>query len=83
MINIQRFSKKIVAMIILLNVAFTIAVLYIFLKVGNEPTSLIVAFFAFTTGELWLLSGITKTKVNSGQYYEDNINNDENNIPTI
>jgi hydrogenase-4 membrane subunit HyfE len=77
-INIQqRFSKKIVAMIILLNVAFTIAVLYTFLKVGSEPTSLIVAFFAFTTGELWLLSGITKTKVNSGQYYEDNINNDE------
>jgi len=77
-INIQqRFSKKIVAMIILLNVAFTIAVLYTFLKIGSEPTSLIVAFFAFTTGELWLLSGITKTKVNSGQYYEDNINNDE------
>ncbi len=84
MINIQqRFSKKIVAMIILLNVTFTIAVLYTFLKVGSEPTSLIIAWFGFTTGELWLLSGITKTKVNSGQYYEDNINNDENNIPTI
>lgn len=84
MINIQqRFSKKIVAMIILLNVAFTIAVLYTFLKVGSEPTSLIVAFFAFTTGELWLLSGITKAKVNSGQYYEDNINDDENNISNI
>jgi hypothetical protein len=83
-INIQqRFSKKIVAMIILLNVTFTIAVLYTFLKVGSEPTSLIIAWFGFTTGELWLLSGITKTKVNSGQYYEDNINNDENNIPTI
>jgi len=61
-------------MIILLNVMFTIAVLYTFLKVGSEPTSLIVAFFAFTTGELWLLSGITKTKVNSGQY-----NNEQNN----
>jgi hypothetical protein len=73
-VNIQRFSKKIVAMIILLNVMFTIAVLYTFLKVGSEPTSLIVAFFAFTTGELWLLSGITKTKVNSGQY-----NNEQNN----
>jgi len=83
-INIQqRFSKKIVAMIILLNVAFTIAVLYTFLKVGSEPTSLIIAWFGFTTGELWLLSGITKTKVNSGQYYEDNINNDENNISNI
>jgi len=79
----QRFSKKIVTMIILLNVIFTIAVLYIFLKVGSEPTSLIITWFGFTTGELWLLSGITKTKVNSGQYYEGNINNDENNIPTI
>lgn len=84
MINIQqRFSKKIVAMIILLNVTFTIAVLYTFLKVGSEPTSLIIAWFGFTTGELWLLSGITKTKVNSGQYYEDNINGDENNISNI
>ena len=84
MIDIQqRFSKKIVTMIILLNVIFTIAVLYIFLKVGSEPTSLIITWFGFTTGELWLLSGITKTKVNSGQYYEGNINNDENNIPTI
>lgn len=69
-------------MIILLNVAFTIAVLYTFLKVGSEPTGLIVAFFAFTTTELWTLSGITKMKINSGQYYEDNIN-DENNTPTI
>lgn len=87
----QRFSKKIVAMIILLNIMFTIAVLYTFLKVGSEPTSLIVAFFAFTTGELWLLSGITKTKVNSGQYYNNEQinnkykykNNDEDNTPTI
>ena len=63
-INIQqRFSKKIVAMIILLNVAFTIAVLYTFLKVGSEPTSLIVAWFSFTTVELWSLSNITKTKI--------------------
>lgn len=84
MIDIQqRFSKKIVTTIILLNVIFTIAVLYTFLKVGSEPTSLIIAWFGFTTGELWLLSGITKTKVNSGQYYEGNINNDENNILTI
>lgn len=60
----QKFSKKIVAMIILLNTAFTVAVLYTFLKVGSEPTVLIGAWFAFTTGELWLLSGITKIKVN-------------------
>lgn len=67
----QKFSKKIVALIILLNVSFTVAVLYTFLKVGSEPTSLIVAWFAFTTGELWLLSGITKTKVKEGKWHED------------
>jgi len=60
---VQRFSKKIVALVILLNVVFTGAVLFIFLRIGSEPTSLIVAWFAFTTGELWMLSGITKTKI--------------------
>ncbi len=60
----QEFSKKIVALVILLNVSFTGVVLYLFLRTGNEPTALIAAWFAFTTGELWMLSGITKTKVN-------------------
>ena len=59
----QRFSKKIVSLVILLNVTFTGAVLYLFLRTGNEPTALIAAWFAFTTGELWMLSGITKAKV--------------------
>lgn len=67
----QRFSKKIVALVILLNVAFTGAVLYVFLRTGNEPTTLIAAWFTFTTGELWLLSGITKTKVKEGYTSED------------
>lgn len=59
----QRFSKKIVALVVLLNAVFTGAVLYVFLRIGNEPTTLIAAWFAFTTGELWLLAGITKSKV--------------------
>lgn len=63
----KEFSKLVVAMIIFLNASFTIAVLYTFLKVGTEPTTLIVAWFAFTTGELWLLSGITKTKIREGE----------------
>lgn len=63
----NRYSKFIVALVILLNVVFTMAVLYTFLRIGSEPTSLIVAWFAFTTGELWLLAGITKTKVNQGE----------------
>ena len=59
----QKFSKKIVSLVIFLNVSFTGVVLYLFLRTGNEPTALIAAWFAFTTGELWMLSGITKTKV--------------------
>lgn len=62
----MRYSKWIVALVILLNTAFTGAVLYVFLKTGSEPTALIGAWFAFTTGELWLLSGITKEKVRQG-----------------
>ena len=55
-----KFSKAIVILIILLNIAFTLAVLYIFLKTGLEPTSLVIAWFAFTTGELWALSKIKR-----------------------
>lgn len=59
----NRFSKWIVALVILLNALFTGAVLFVFLRVGSEPTTLVAAWFAFTTGELWLLAGITREKV--------------------
>ncbi len=62
----NRFSKFIVTLVILLNVAFTAAVLYVFLHIGNEPTTLITAWFAFTTGELWMLSSIKKKKIKEG-----------------
>lgn len=68
----NRFSKSVVAAVVILNVGFTAAVLYVFLRTGNEPTTLIAAWFAFTTGELWMLAGITKTKVKS----ETEINHD-------
>lgn len=58
----MEFSKLIVTVVVLLNCLFTVATLYVFLRVGNEPKILIGAWFAFTTGELWMLSGITKTK---------------------
>jgi len=63
----MRFSKFIVATVVMLNVAFTVAVLYVFLKIGSEPTALIAAWFAFTTGELWMLSGIKKAKIKAGE----------------
>ena len=59
----SRFSKFIVTLVILLNVAFTAAVLYVYLQVGSEPQVLIGAWSAFTTGELWMLSSIKKKKI--------------------
>ena len=46
-----------------MNILFTAAVLYVFLQTGSEPMTLIGCWFAFTTGELWMLSSIKKTKV--------------------
>ena len=62
----MRYSKFIVALVIALNAVFTAAVLYVFLRIGNEPTALVAAWFGFTTVELWALSGITKTKITQG-----------------
>lgn len=59
----MRFSKIIVSLVIILNVFFTAAVLYIFFKVESEPMSLIGAWFAFTTGELCILANIKKSKL--------------------
>ena len=59
----MKYSKKIVAWIIVLNTIFAVAVLYIFYVIGNEPTSLIAAWFGFTTIELWSLAGIKKREI--------------------
>ena len=59
----NRFSKLIVSLVILLNTGFALGVLYVFLRVGSEPTALVAAWFAFTTGELWMLAGIKKRKL--------------------
>ena len=65
------FSKAIIGLIIAANIVFTIAVLVIFVHVGSEPSALIVAWFAFTTGELWLLASIKKTKIKKGDREHD------------
>lgn len=59
----MRYSKWIVAVVIALNAAFTAAVFYVFLKVGDEPSTLIAAWFAFTTGELLALAGIKRKEI--------------------
>lgn len=55
---LKKFSKTIVILVLLLNIVFTVAVFYVFLKTGNEPSTLIGAWFAFTTVELWSLAKI-------------------------
>ena len=60
------FSKSIVAAVVVLNVLFAVAVLYVFLRVGSEPSSLVVAWFSFTTVELLALAGIKRAKVKRG-----------------
>lgn len=59
----MRYSKFIVALVILMNAAFAVAVLFIFFRIGTEPTALIAAWFGFTTVELWALAGIKKKEV--------------------
>ncbi len=49
---------------IALNVVFTGAVFYVFLKTdGSEPQVLIGSWFAFTTTELWNLARIKQVKI--------------------
>jgi len=55
-----------VTLVILLNVVFTAAVLYVYLQIGSEPSTLVGAWFAFTTVELWSLSKIKRKKLEEG-----------------
>ena len=66
-----RYSKFIVMLVILLNTAFAFSTLYVFLQTSNEPTALIAAWFAFTTGELWLLKDLKKTRIKGGNQNEN------------
>jgi len=66
MIQMNRFSKKVVSTVIALNVIFAAAVLIVFWHTGSEPTVLVGSWFAFTTGELWTLSSIRKKEIEKG-----------------
>ena len=47
-----RFTKFLIWFIIVLNIIFTAAVLYVFWHTGAEPSTLIVSWFAFTSSEI-------------------------------
>ena len=57
------FSKKIVIAVIIMNIAFTIAIMYLFLKTSSEPQTLIASWFGFTTVELWNMAKIKQSKI--------------------
>ena len=61
-----KFSKVVVIFIIILNIIFTAAVLYIFLQTSSEPSALIAAWFLFTTGELSMTALIKNQKIRKG-----------------
>ncbi len=67
----MRFSTKVVIVVILLNVLFTLAVLAVSWHTGQGLDSLVVGWFAFTTGELWTLGKIKRDKIG-----KDGDNND-------
>ena len=63
----SRFSKGIVLTVIVLCILFTIAILYVFTKVGSEPSTLIQFFFGTLIVELWKLADIKKEKIKKNE----------------
>ncbi len=57
------YSKRVVALILVVALLFSASVLLIFLRTGAEPATLVSCFFAGVIGELWLLAGIKKKKI--------------------
>jgi len=67
----NKFSKKVVRWIIMLNALFVVAVLFLYWHTGSEPATLIASWFAFTTGELWALAGIKREETRQGGDSDD------------
>ena len=64
----SRTSKLIIAFVIVSLFTYTTAAIWLQLRIGVEVSpTLTTCFFAFCTGELWLLATIKKTKINNGQ----------------
>lgn len=64
--TIKHMSKWIVVFIILSIFTFTGAAIYLQFVTSVELSStLIMSFYGFCTGELWLLASIKKTKIKS------------------
>ena len=75
-------SKILVPLIIIANILFTWRILELFKLGYGEPSSLIYAWFAFTTGELFAMAKIRSDKVkvdgNESKYMSTNEMGDNN-----
>ena len=71
-ISHSRTTKKLIPFIICSIFTFTGVAIWVQVRTGIElsPT-LITCFYAFCTGELWMLASIKKTKVKTGQKVND------------
>lgn len=63
----NKFSKKVVMLVITMNAIFAAVVLVVFWHARAEPAALVTAWFAFTTGELWALAGIKREETRQAQ----------------
>ena len=74
-----RYSKIIVALVIVLNAIFATAAMLAFILVKSEPVALITAWFAFTTGELWMLATLRGKEIKSEEKIKESweFDNDE------
>ena len=54
-----RYSKIIVALVVVLNSVFAGACIYAFIKTGTEPAVLIGAWFTSMSGELFAMASLT------------------------
>ena len=71
-------SKLIVPFVILSLFSFTGLAIYLqFVTQVELSSTLITCFFAFCTGELWMLASIKKTKIKSTDIDDDGIPDDE------
>lgn len=64
--KVVHLTKWIVPFVIISIFTFTGLAMYVQIRSGIELSSaLITCFFAFCTGELWMLASIKKTKINN------------------
>lgn len=71
-------SKLIVPFVIVSLFSFTGLAIYLqFVTQVELSSTLITCFFAFCTGELWMLASIKKTKIKSTDIDDDGVPDDE------